>query len=84
MYTEEKERLMSQLQEETEEYVKAAFAEKDCQLRELNEDWQTKYDQLTEEVCIRCTDYLINISLNSRYLSIYIYIVTESRNRLPN
>ncbi|XP_022696378.1 putative leucine-rich repeat-containing protein DDB_G0290503 isoform X3 [Varroa jacobsoni] len=50
LYTEEKERLMSQLQEETEEYVKAAFAEKDCQLRELNEDWQNKYDQLNEKL----------------------------------
>lgn len=44
---------MSQLQEETEEYVKAAFAEKDCQLRELNEDWQNKYDQLNEKVLYR-------------------------------
>lgn len=49
-YTEEKERLMSQLQEETEEYVKAAFAEKDCQLKELNEEWQARYDLLNDEV----------------------------------
>lgn len=63
---------MSQLQEETEEYVKAAFAEKDCQLKELNEEWQNRYDQLNDEVSRNTSHaqrYILRLS--------YIYVDCE-------